>query len=300
MRLAFLVPILTTATLALATSSACQVNCIEDASGTKCSAKSLKRFDGAPPQPTSLPHTPGTPLTIDVQYGDITVERSPSPNVEVYFQPFAYAAYDGEASARQWLAQNLQLVAAPGNGGLLVTASRNGGSNGLGSNVTVRIPDQFNGALNIVNRAGGPLNHFNVKVQAVGQASALTLTNSSNLGSCWVQAAPTVRSTTVKCGAPISVFDVADNISIINTDRNHTGRDPAVTLRLAAVGNAQGGTVTANSGLIDATFPGAASCAPAGNGAQKTVTCGGARYTLHAGASPIGSRGVHDVRVQVR
>lgn len=302
MRSAFvLASTLITSTLGLSAATGCQVACIEDSSGTKCSAKSLKRYDGAAPQPTALTYTPGTPLTIDVHYGDITVERSASANVEVYFQPFAYAAYDAEASARQWMAQNLQTVAAPGNGGLLVAVSRSGGSNGLGANVTVRIPDQFNGALNIMNRGGGPLNHFNVKVQGVGRASALTLTNESTLGSCWVQASPTVRATTVKCGAPISVYDVADNVSIINTDRGHDGPGPAITLRMAAVnGGVQGGTVTANAGVIDATFPSAAGCAPAGTGAQKTVTCGSAKYTLTAGASPLGSRAQHDVRVQVR
>ena len=300
MRLVVTALTLATISLALGTGSSCQVACIEDSSGTKCSAKSLKRYDGPAPPPTALPYAPGSPLTIDVLYGDITVERSASQNVEVYFQPYAYAAYDAEASARQWLAQNLQTGAGQGNGGLLVTVGRNGGSNGLGANVTVRIPDQFSGALNIVNRGGGPLNHFNVKVQGVGSASALSVTNSSSLGSCWVQAAPTVRSTTVKCGAPISVFDVADNVSITNTDRSHDGPDPAITLRLAAVNNAQGGSVSASAGVIDATFPSAAGCAPSGQGAQKTVSCGSARYKLSAGTNPLGSRAAHEVRVQVQ
>lgn len=285
--------------------TACSVTCIEDASGTKCSAKSLVRYDGAPSAPQALDRAPGAPLTIDVLYGNVDVQRSASGKLEVQFFPFAYAGHDEKALADQQLAQNLRTAASPN----LVTVGREGGSNGLGANVVVRVPDNFDGPLTIVNKGGGPLNNFDVKVQAVGRATALSVTNQSSLGACWIQGAPTVRSTTVQCGAGISVFDVSDEVNITNTDQSHDDPNPAVTLRLASVTpGSRGGRVTTVSGSIAATFPKAGgyvlnakspvkgtvqdaaappSCQRAGAPNAKTLTCGaGPAYELSAGTQP--------------
>lgn len=235
-----------------ALSSACSVTCIEDATGTKCSAKSLARYDGAPSAPQAFDHAPGAPLTIDVLYGNIDVQRSTSGKLEVQFFPFAYAGHDEKAIADKQLAENIRVAATPTN----VTVGREGGSNGLGANVVVRIPDNFDGPLTIVNKGGGPINNFDLKVQAVGRANALSVTNQSTLGACWIQGAPTVRNTVVQCGAGVSVFDVSDEVNITNTDQSHDGPNPAVTLRMAAVNpGSKGGRVSTVSGSISATFP---------------------------------------------
>ena len=39
--------------------TACSVTCIEDASGTRCSAKSLVRYDGPPSAPQAFDRAPG-------------------------------------------------------------------------------------------------------------------------------------------------------------------------------------------------------------------------------------------------
>ncbi|MBK8996742.1 MAG: hypothetical protein IPM35_13485 [Myxococcales bacterium] len=294
----------------------CSVTCIEDASGTKCSAKSLVRYDGAPSAPQAFDRAPGTPLTIDVLYGNIDVQRSASGKLEVQFFPFAYAGHDEKALADQQLAQNLRTAAAPN----LVTVGREGGSNGLGANVVVRVPDNFDGPLTIVNKGGGPLNNFDLKVQAVGRATALSVTNQSSLGACWIQGAPTVRSTTVQCGAGISLFDVSDEVNLTNTDQSHDGPNPAITVRLAAVNpGSRGGRISTVSGSIAATFPKAGgyvlnakspvkgtvqdaaappNCQKTGAPNARSVTCGaGPAYEILAGTQPSSLRQTADNNV---
>lgn len=299
----------------------CSVTCIEDASGTKCSAKSLVRYDGAPSAPQAFDRAPGSPLTIDVLYGNVELQRSASGKVEVQFFPFAYAGHDEKAVADQQLAQNLR-TAASGN---TVTVGREGGSNGLGANVVVRVPDGFDGPLTIVNKGGGPLNNFDIKVAAVGKATALSVSNQSSLGACFIQAAPSVRSTTVQCGAGISVFDVSDEVNLSNLDQSHDGPSPAVTLRLAAVTpGSRGGRVTSASGSVAVTLPRAGgyvvdakspvkgtvqdsalppSCQRQGAPNQKTIRCGaGPAYELVAGIQPstLGQPKDHDVILGVQ
>ena len=294
---------------ALSVSLGCQVGCIEDASGTRCTAKSLAQFQGQPSAPVQLDRAPGAPVTVDVLYGNVLVQRSTSGKVEVQFFPFVYAGHDEKAAADQQLAQNLRTTASAA-GGVSVTVRREGGTNGLGADAVVKLPDDFDGVLTVVNQGGGPLNNFNVKVEFVGRASALAITNQSQLGNCWVQGAPSVRSTTVQCGEDISVFDVSDELNINNTETMHDAQTPAVTLRLAAVSpNGRGGKVTTASGGIAATFPRAGgyvlnakspvkgavqegplppNCAKQEAGPNaKTISCGtGPAYELTAGAAP--------------
>ena len=291
-------------------SSGCAVQCIEDASGTRCQAKSLKRFDGPAPPPQVVERAPGTPLTVDVLYGNVLVARSTSGKLEVQFMPFAYAGYDEKPIADQQLAQNLRTAVTPTPTGIVVSVAREGGSNGLGADTIVRVPDGFDGPLTIVNRGGGPVNNFDLKVEFVGNAPALSVTNQSMLGGCWIQGAPSVRSTTVRCGETISVFDVSDEVNIENTEQRHDESTPAVTLRMHGIApTSRGGTVTSASGAISATFPAAggfvldAKSPVAGivqEGAlpgtctkqesspgAKVITCGrGPSYQLIAGARP--------------
>jgi hypothetical protein len=116
-----------------------------------------------------------------------------------------------------------------------------------------RLPDNLDGAITILNRGGGPINNFDCRV---GAATALHVTNMSMLGNCWIQGAPSVRSTTVQCAEDISVFDVSDELNINNTDDMHDIDTPAVTVRLNGVTpTGRGGKVTTTSGAIAATFP---------------------------------------------
>jgi hypothetical protein len=285
------------------------VSCIEDASGTRCSAKSLTRFDGPVPPPQVLDRAPGAPVSVDVLYGNVLVGRSASDKVEVEFRPFVYAGHDEKGFADQQLAQNLR-IAATVSGGVTVSVGREGGTNGLGADTLIRLPDSFDGTLAIVNRGDGPLNHFDVKVDHVGRAAALQVTNHSLLGGCWIQGAPTVRSTTVQCGEDVSVFDVADAINVVNTETSHDANTPAITLRVAAVSpGSAGGRIISASGVIAVTFPRAGgyvlnakspvrgvvqegalppNCTKQDQSpAAKTITCGaGPVYELIAGERP--------------
>lgn len=289
--------------------SGCALGCIEDASGTHCSAKSLDRYEGQPSQPQLFDRAPGAPLTIDVIYGNVQVARSGSGKVEVQFFPYVYAAYDAKASAQAQLAQNLRPVAAVAGGAVNVSVRREGGTNGLGADTVVRIPDNFDGLINVINHGDGPINDFDIRVEYVARASALQVTNRSMLGNCFVQGAPSVRSTTVKCDEEITVLDVADDVTIDNTEKSHDANKPAIRVRVASVApNAKGGRVASASGPIAATFPRAAGyvvnasspvkgvvqegmlpsgCSQSGAPNHKTITCGhGPTYELVAGAAP--------------
>jgi hypothetical protein len=293
----------------LLTMSGCAVACIEDSSGTKCSAKSLEQFMGPAQAPQLLDRAPGSPVTIDVLYGSVLVERSASGKVEVLFQPFVYAGHDEKASADAQLAQNLRTNVTAAPGAIAVSVRREGGTNGLGADVTVRLPDNFDGALTIINHGDGPVNNFEVIVNAVGQATAINVTNGSLLGDCLIQGAPSVRSSSVSCGEKIALLDVSDEVNITNSEEMYDDPAPAVALRIAGVTpNSRGGKVTTASGAIQATFPAAggyvinarspvrgavqegglpANCKAAGAGNAKTVTCGqGPTYELTAGAAP--------------
>jgi hypothetical protein len=253
---------------------------------------------------------PGAPLTINVLYGDILVQRgSASGKVDVEFHPFVFAGYDEKAAADQQLAQNLR-TSVIASGGVTVTVGREGGSNGLGADTIVRIPDDFDGPITVVNQGGGPINQFDLKVEFAGKATALNVTNQSLLGNCWVQGAPSVRSTTVQCGEDIGVYDVSDDVTITNNDNSHDLDTPAIILRMAGVSpSARGGKLSSASGAVKAIFPAAGGyvinakspvkgtvlegqlpggCTKQDAGANaKTITCrGGPTYELIAGAAP--------------
>jgi hypothetical protein len=284
--------------------TACDVGCIDDGSGVRCTGKSLKEFLGQRSAPQAFDRAPGSALTIDVIYGNVLLDRSASGKLEVEFAPFVYAGHDEDAAARQMLTTNLQTTANAGT----VTVARQGGSNGLGADVIVRIPDTFDGPLTVINRGDGPLNHFDLKIQSVGKASTLAVTNQSILGGCWVQGAPTVKNTIVSCGDGVSVFDVADKVDITNRDDDHDDQNPAVTVRLAGVSPGGGGRISSTSGAVAVTFPKGGyvvkasspvrgtvreGALPAGctkteaSPANKTITCGtGPVYDVSAGTKP--------------
>jgi hypothetical protein len=258
-----------------ALSTGCATHCVRGPEGTTCTAKSLKRFDGTPPPPQAVDYAPGSPVVIAVQYGSVLVSRSNSNQVEVEFRPFCYAGHDDQAGAYQQLGQNLE-TRIDSSAGVAVHVARHGGTNGLGANVNVRLPDSFDGSLAITNAGDGPLNEFDVRVEYVAQATALDVRNQSRLGNCWVAGNPTVQSTGVSCAGYISVFDVSDKIEIVNTGGYHAGADsPAITLRLAKVSaTSSGGTVTSASGSIAATFPRAGGFSVAASSPKGTVQVG--------------------------
>jgi hypothetical protein len=283
-----------------ALSIGCATNCVRGPEGTTCTAKSLKRFDGTPPPPQVVDYVPGSPIVIAVQYGSVLVSRSTSSKVEVEFRPFCYAGYDDQAGAYQQLGQNLE-TRVDTSAGVAVHVARHGGTNGLGANVNVRLPDSFNGSLAITNAGDGPLNEFDVRVEYVAQATALDIRNRSSLGNCWAAGTPAIQSSGVSCGGYISVFDVSDKLEIINTGGYHRGDDtPAITLRLAKVSpTSPGGTITTASGSIAATFPRAGGFSVAATSPNGTVqvgplppicqvqTASPASKTVACGAGPI-------------
>ncbi len=299
---------LVTPALMLSALGGCAYTCVEDGSGKTCSLKSLQKFDGPPPPLQMLERAPGTPVTIDVLYGNVLVERSTSGKVEVQFAPFDYAGYDDKAGADREMAQNLRATATAA-GAITVTVQRAGGSTGLGADAIVRLPDNFDGALTVVNHGDGPVNAFEIGIDYVGAASALNVTNESLLGNCSIHGAPSVRSSNVQCGATIRLFDVSDEVNVTAREDMYDESTAAVTLRLAGVSaTSRGGKIVTASGAINATLPRAGGyvvdakspvkgavfegalphgCKQGGGANAKTISCGkGPTYELVAGARP--------------
>lgn len=297
----------------LSATTACEVACSEDeeSRGGVCVAKSLTRYNGTPVSQSAAWSTGGS-LTIDGVYGDITVAKGTADTVDVTFEPFSYRAHDAQDAAVREMNENLVLEITDGTN-VTVKTGRNGGSNGLGAKITVLLPAAFDGAVTVTNQGNGPINPGDVKLDFVGTAPSVTLTN-KELGNCKLQGSATVTTTNVSCDGEVTVLDVADNVTINATGLN---TDAAVTLRLASVSDtATGGSITSEDGHILLTLPSTgnysvqatspkegtvdfgtppAACNVAeASAASKTLTCsaGGANYVVTAGTDSLGESSV--------
>ncbi len=237
---------------ALSTASGCEVACAEDeeTQGGTCVAKSLTRFNGSDVTKTAT-WTAGGSIDVNGVYGDITVEDSGTSELQVVFKPFSYRAHDAKDAAVDEMNHNLDLNIQDG-GNVTITSARNGGSNGLGAAILVRLPSSFDGTLNIHNHGSGPINPGDVNVKYVGSSPAVTI-NNDKLGSCTLNGAPTVTTTNVTCDGSTKVFNVADNVTIHTTGLE---TDNAVELSIASISDtATGGTIDSEDGSIVLTLP---------------------------------------------
>ena len=283
----------------------CKNTCSETDKGSQCTSKSVTNFVGTPVD-QDLDYAGGD-LTVDSVYGNVTIqEGGVAGKVHVTFQPFDYEGYDEKDLATRQMNTDLDLNTNL-TGGVNVTTGRHDSTNGLGANISITIPNDFSGIINVHNRGSGPLggkNHeFDVSVLGVGQATSVTVNNDSDLGDTDVEGKPSVTSTTVNAHEAVTVKNVADNVNI-STDGTGLG-DPGVILSIASISaGAAGGTITSQEGGITATFPATGNYsiqASAPNGAvtegtvpsgcnvqtaaatAKTVTCGatlGPNYKL--------------------
>jgi hypothetical protein len=243
----------------LSAATGCKVACDETEKGSECSAKSLTRFDGTAAS-KSVDYAAGDSLKVDGVYGQVSVQSGAAAGkVEVSFQPFDYQGYDEVDIATREMNDDLDLTLG---GGSTVTASatRHDSSNGLGANITVLLPPEFDGAIDINNHGSGPIagnaHEFDTFVDYVGASTSLNVHGGADLGDCVIKGSAGITSTTVDCGHLVDVRGVSDNLNLTSREGEKFD-DPTIVFVLAGVSSSSsGGNITASSdGPIDGTFP---------------------------------------------
>jgi len=235
--------------------SGCEVAaCKNDDGKNAICATSLTRFEGDAIEPEALAYTPGTDVTVTGKYGDIRVVEGVAGEVRVKLEPFNYRAHDAEAAARKELSENLDYSFAVDDLGISVETDRHDSKNGLGADITLYLPPEFDGKLQLGNQSDGPVNPGDIEAEFVAAASSLILATGS-LGDCIVNGAPSVGYTRAHCDGEIVLTNVS-NGGMIST----TGLDGAIRLELAQITDGGGGgSISTEDGDITVKFPSDAS-----------------------------------------
>jgi hypothetical protein len=290
----------------------CELQSCENEEGESAVClKSLTRFVGAEITPDPLPYAAGTDLTINGNYGNITVDEGSPGEVSVVIEPFNYRAHDAEEQARDEIENNFDYSFEDSGGAIVVTTGRHDATNGLGAAVTVYIPPEFDGAMVLRNQSDGAVNPGDINVDFVGGATSVDMSTDS-LGDCGVYADGGVLSTTAHCDGTIVAQFVSDYVDI-----ESTGLEGSIAVTLSSVaGQNAGGSITSEDGNIEVVFPpgGAFSVqaqstedaivdgealddvceASAAAETAKSYTCGagGPNYVVTAGTDGVGPSGV--------
>jgi hypothetical protein len=245
-------------------------------------------------------------LTVNGNYGDINVVEGTAGEISVMFEPFNYRAHDAENDARDELENNFDWSFEVSGNAAVVTTGRHDATNGLGADVTVFLPPEFDGALTLRNDSDGAINPGDIDVDTAGAATLVDVSTDS-LGDCSISAAGTVVNTHAHCDGEIHVSGVSNQVDI-----DSTGLAGFVSLSLWTVeGPDVGGLITTEDGDIDVTFPDGDftitaeasadgtvasslgdSCVEAvGSESAKSYTCGagGPTYVIAAGQDGGGS-----------
>jgi hypothetical protein len=273
-------------------------------------AKSLTRFEAEDDiQPDSLPYEAGTSVLVDGKYGSIEVLEGHEGRISAVFHPFNYRAFDEEDDARDEMANNLDVsIENDGNGTVVVTTGRHDSSNGLGADITLYIPPEFDAPLVVRNDSDGPVNPGNIDVRYVAQATSVDVSTDS-LGDCSVDGASSVLSTRARCDGEIEVTGVSDRLDLVSS-----GLSGAIHVVLSEIheGGSGGGLVESEDGDITLDFPSEASftvqaqatedgaigdaalagtcTVDAASETAKSYRCGdgGANYVVNAGVDGVG------------
>lgn len=221
----------------------------ESCVGSECPPE-FERFDGEAVTTEPLPYILGMDVTIDVRYGAIeTVEGFPG-EVSVVFQPFNQRAPDEELEALEELESAFDYTFETDDNAFVVTTDRDEMADGVGADVTVRLPPQFEGALVVRSRGDGPVSAGGVVGTYVADASSLDLTT-ENGGECFIDARESIFSTWARCNGAITLLGVSDGLDVASS-----GLDGNVSVFLHSVaGPNAGGTITSEDGNIELGFP---------------------------------------------
>jgi hypothetical protein len=317
-----LLGLLSVGAFVLAGTTGCEVACTDDeeTGGTKCESTSLTYFtDPATEFDKSAAWSAGGTVTIDGEFGEITVSSGDADTVKAHFVPFSYRAYDKKDDAMRDIHEFVQGdVVANGAGADVSTWMAEGthGSN-AGAHIHVLLPPNFDGALVVKNRGGGSVSshrEFDVNISFVGQAKSLDVRTTSKLGDCRIAGAASVTSSEAHCGSLVQLHDVSDFVNVSTKFGTVIGK--AIDVKLASVSAAGGGTLRSEDGSIVLSLPAAGTYsvqaqASAGGSVQvggqpadcslevaaessKTLSCGadGPNYAVTAGLDSVGDSNV--------
>lgn len=240
----------------------CKVACKdnEEDNGGECTAKSVKRFTGQESTATPVTYTSGANLKVDGVYGNVNVKQGEAGKVGLKYIPFDWEGYDESDLAVRQMEQNLH-VSLGGTSEITVTSTRDDVSNGLGANLDIFLPPEFDGSIDIDNHGKGPLagnaDEFDTFVDYVGAATSVNVHGGASLGDCKVKGAATVKNTVMDCGELVDARGISDNFTL--TSRNGSGlEDVSAAVELVSISpEATGGEVNA-AGVINAWFPASA------------------------------------------
>jgi hypothetical protein len=221
----------------------------ESCSGDEC-PPSLVRFDGEKVEPDPLPYVLGMEVTIDALYGSIETVEGFEGEVSVAFEPFVYRAADEEEEAREELENAFDYTFASEENAVEVTTDRRDTADGLGADITVSLPPEFDGALVVRSRGDGPVYPGAFLAPYVANATSVDVVAENGID-CFVNADGSVFSTRALCDGPILLRGVTDELDVAST-----GLDGGVIVFLSSVaGEIAGGTITSEDGNIELGFP---------------------------------------------
>jgi len=292
--------------------SGCELQkCETDEGESALCLKSLTRYVGTDITPEPLAYTTGMDLTVDGIYGDINVVEGTPGEVAVVIEPFNYRAHDAEDAARDEIENNFDYSFQPSGNAIAVTTGRHDSTNGLGAKITVWLPPEFDGSLELHNDSDGPVNPGDIDADFVGAAWAVDLFTDS-LGDCSVSAEGTVVVTVAQCDGVVQALGVSNSLDIASTGLS----GGAVVSLVSITGAEAGGSVVSDDGDIDVSFPSGAnfsvqaqataegivesdlpepecvSAIAAENSKSFTCGTGGPSYTVTAGVDGVGESSV--------
>ena len=239
-----------TGMMALVGASGCEVkNCTTDDGKSGVCAASLTRFEADDIDLDPIAYDPGTDVTVHGNYGDIHVVAGTEGEVSVKLEPFNYRGHDEEDAARSELANNADYTFEANDSGIYIETERHDSHTGLGADITVYLPPEFDGKLSLVNSSDGPVNPGDIEAEFVGAASSLEL-STKHLGDCTANGTPSVLYTRASCDGDVIVNDVSNGGSI-----SAKGLEHGVRLILAELTDGAGGSVSSEDGDITVRFP---------------------------------------------
>jgi hypothetical protein len=238
----------------LAAGTGCEVtDCTTEEGESAVCSESLQRYtlDDGEIEPDALPYSPGMHVSVDGVYGAIQVEEGTTGEVSVLIEPFTYRGHSKDDEAREELESFFAWSFIENGNVVQVTTGRlDGSTNGLGAEITLFLPSDFDGELAVRNRSNGPINPGDIDVNFVGEATLLEI-QAESLGDCFVDGAPSVTFTQIFCDGEITLRDGSDNVRIAST-----GLGGGAQVRLSQVGSgAQGGFIETEDGDIEFVLP---------------------------------------------
>jgi hypothetical protein len=133
-------------------------------------------------------------VTVDGIYGSIETDFGPTGEVSVVFEPFNQR--ECAEKALEEMENNLDTSFEESEDAIVVRTVRHGATKGLGADITVFLPPEFDGALVLQNQGDGLLGS-GIDVVNAGNAQSVDVSNEKD-GSCYLTGNG-VPSTRARC-----------------------------------------------------------------------------------------------------